>query len=598
MAQGTAQARGGIPETAKFNGTGQPADAHDTTKGLPRVDLRIDAESDLKDEKIRKGIIDGITSNASRLRKEEHKKRHEVYSDRTKEYTVRLLHKEFTDAAARIEVENRTPNVSIVRKIVDKKARVYKNPPARIVIGEERPADAAGKPSKVSPSQTFIDEVSKLLCLDKKMKQANRKLELHKNILVGPRPVVEGGDSGEQKFCIELGIWQPEYYDVVTDRETGLKPVVIIFSYLTQATADAGSTDHRTGSGVNQSVEGASADKNNQPNQRFVFWSDKYHFTTNEKGQIIAADSPEEKDGDTPLNPVAMLPFVSINKDQDSSYWAEGGEDLCDNAILINMLLADLFYIEKYQGLGILFATGKEVPKNLSIGPNKLIGMSYNKDEDPEPKLGIVNAAVPIEGHLRSIETLLGFTLSTNNLEPGDISGKLESPKSAQSGIQEIIQQSEVTTAIEDEEEVFRMKESMVFKIAVAWMNLYRDKKMLAPKFEAVQVPSGFESLEYSLTFDPPQPKTSEMETANTLKALKECGFYTFRELVAKAHPELTEEEITKKIEELKAENAEREAAAMEKFKMQAEAQGKPPVDAPKGKPGFPPKKPGKSEDE
>ncbi len=576
--------RGGLPAgtpeaTIAGKGAGQ------STEGMPRIDVRTAGEANLADATERQRIITEISTTAAQMRKAEHKKREEVYKDRTKEYALRLIRKEMENTTV-AEMENRCPNVSIVKKIINKKARVYKNPPSRIVqvekgvsakkakkpnimsrlVSKIKNAVGAGEPA-VPPEQKILDDIADKTGLDAFMKKVNRKLELHRNILVMPLPVKCNEAGAENLFDIELMVYTPRQYDVVCDAETGLRPIALIFSYETQSEADAGSQTYRSATGFNQAIPGPSNDKANTSNKRFVWWSNKFHFTTNDKGEILPNESPEELIEGTPANPIKTLPGVTLSKDQDGNYWAEGGEDLVDNAILIVLLLADLFYIAKFQGMGILFLTGKDPKKNINIGPGRVVGMAWDGEEgEPEPKLSVVNANPPIQDHLSMIEELIALTLTTNDLEPGDVSGKLESAKHAASGIQEIIQRSEISTAIEDEEEIFKNKEPEIIGIILKWMRLYGAGNLLSDKFAEIKVPQTDEAIDYNLKFDPPSLVVNEKEHVDTLGAKQKTALYTRRELVADAHPELTEEELTAYIAELDSDGQRAIAEAQAKF--------------------------------
>lgn len=544
--------------------------------GLPILDVRIRDELALSDQAERARIIQEITSPSAERRKAEHKKRAEVYRDGTRQYALRALKAELSGNTY-LEMEARTPNVSIAKKIVNKKSRVYLQAPERKLEGlpEDKPVEGQtsdAKAKKSQPQQMAFDAVCSYLGLNGFMKKANRWVELHHNVLISILPAKSEEEEG--KFCINLDLYSPELYDVIADFQTGKIPVVVVFSYFTAAQSDVGEPNYRTTSGVTGEglTSGPAQDKTSVQNKKhYVWWSNKYHFTTDDKGVIV--DQPEELIDGLGANPIKRLPFVSINKDQANSYWSEGGEDLVDNSILINVLLADMYYIAKFQGMGIIVATGKNIPKQISIGPSRVVVLEHGDNDEPAPKIEVVNADPPLGDHRELIEQLLAFTLSTNDLEPGTVAGKLEATGSAASGIQEIIQKSEISTSIEDEQEVFRTREPQILQIAAAWMRIYAERKLLEDELleHLTNLPES-EAIKYKLAFPGPQGYINENDKITTMKLKKESGLFTFREMVAEAHPTLDEEGLNKKIAELMADQA-------AKAKLQAEtfgAQGKP----------------------
>jgi len=110
--------------------------------------------------------------------------------------------------------------------------------------------------------------------------------------------------------------------------------------------------------------------------------------------------------------------------------------------------------------------------------------LEHDNVDEPAPTVEVVNANPPVGMHIELIEQLLAFTLSTNDLEPGTVFRQARRrPKMANSGIQEIIQQSEISTSIEDEQEIFREKEPSILQIVAAWMQIYGSKNLLDESF-------------------------------------------------------------------------------------------------------------------
>ena len=64
-----------------------------------------------------------------------------------------------------------------------------------------------------------------------------------------------------------------------------------------------------------------------------------------------------------------MLPFVDFSKLKDGELWNDFGSDLTIGSILINILLTDMYWISKYQGMGLGYIFGKAIAKAMkSIG--------------------------------------------------------------------------------------------------------------------------------------------------------------------------------------------------------------------------------------
>ncbi|MES2202143.1 MAG: hypothetical protein V4498_07825 [candidate division FCPU426 bacterium] len=176
-------------------------------------------ESDILNEAFRKAVIIEITrGEEARARKEEHERREQVYKDGTREYATRLVQLEMGNAAV-LEMQHRIPNISITKKIVNKKARVYKDTPVRKATNE---AD-----------QPKLDTLAKYLKLDSWGKKINRKVELHQNMEVRVLPYENKAEldaGGRPTWDIKLALFHAGRYDVIEDPNDPTTPLAVILS--------------------------------------------------------------------------------------------------------------------------------------------------------------------------------------------------------------------------------------------------------------------------------------------------------------------------------------------------------------------------------
>jgi len=393
------------------------------------------------------------------------------------------------------------------------------------------------------------------------MKKTNTFSELAKNCLIFVKPYQ---CTESKKWKYKLAPLQSYLYDVIEDENNPEKPLVVIFSYFTSRNpqplssnpagilpsgqvgahygTQKGFSDFRIGDKKDQTIADSPSDEG-QSNREFVWWSHNFHFTTNIKGEIIKAEENLE-------NPIHTLPFVDFSMYQDGNYWAVGGDDLIDGAILLNLLLTDLYYIARYQGFGVFYAFGKNIPEKIKIGPREGIILKVNEGE-PTPQVGFATPTTQIDMHMQMIEQYLALLLSTNNLEPNEITGQL-SAVSAQSGIQEIIKKSVNTDDIEDQQQIYRDGEPVLYKIIAKWHNLYLDRGQLDDEF--ARIGRLDENLRMILNFNKPQAYMTEKEKLDVIKQRKDMGLDSMIDSIMRDNQELTlpeaEERLKKILEE------------------------------------------------
>lgn len=437
--------------------------------------MKLQKEEDILLEDFRAMVIEEINGEENILRKKESKKKYDAYKDGIKQFVIERMNQELSPETFK-EIEQRTANVSIYRKIIDKKARVFKDGAKR-----EVPESVEGAEAVNNAVAFYVDELNH----QSKMKKVNKYVELEKNCSYFITPYK---DHMSELYKIKSQVLLPHLYDVIEDTENPEMPRVYIFSYYStgvnvEKTAKpnesglrsprVGGMDFRQGDMVDQTIADAPSD-GGAGEMMYIWWSNKYHFTTNSKGQII-----EGKQAEDLSNPIGMLPIVNYAKDQDGQFWAIGGDDLLDGAILINLLLTDMYFIAKLQGMGIFYVFGPDIPKSLKIGPSDAI-IGQKKEGDPDTQIGFASSSPPLAEHMRMIEQYVALLLSTNNLEPGTVRGEL-SATTASSGIQELIKMSENVDDIEDQRELYRDNEPKIFQIIAAWHNELLERNVLHP---------------------------------------------------------------------------------------------------------------------
>ena len=489
--------------------------------------MQIYNEEKLLDQDFRAMLIEEIEGEENVSRKKESFKRYEIYRDRIKKYILENLSLEMDEETVN-EMQSRIATVNMFKKMVQKKARVYKNAPIRTPL-----VDGEGD---------YISSMVDLLNLNSTMKKVDRYKEAFRNVAVYNKPYKNHAVDG--KWAHMLEVLAPHQFDVVEDQDNRSMVRAVILSHYSNKSVNENysSPQNRNKSGLKGNFRDGDgkqqviADSPGDENKEYVFWSKNYHFTCNAKGEYINKDDNEDQDRSNPVN---ELPFTFFSKDQDNSFWSTGGEDIVDGSILINTLLTDLYFIAKVQGMGLFYMFGSNVPKTFKIGPNKAITMKVEEGE-VTPSIGFASSNPPIGDHMTMIEQYVAFLLSTNDLGVNSIQGKLDG-SSASSGIQEIIQNSEPMTAIEDEQEQYMDKESNILKIGNRWQqNLVDTKTGLSIGFNDI---GSVDEVLYMLEFDKPQHFSNEVERLTAMKSRIDIGTINKVDAMIEENPKLSRED-------------------------------------------------------
>lgn len=511
--------------------------------------MKLKNEDQILNHHFRKQVIHEITANENTDRKNKALRRHECYRDMTKKWVIeRLHHENLKDETIRM-MEQRAANISIVKKVVNKLARVYSGG----VVREHEDEQVQDK----------LLQLQKLLNLDNTVRKANRWEELHKNAMLQVVPEVStraSRNTGREIMKHSVRALAPWQYDVIEDWNNPEEPRVVILSEFIEANTELETSsaaqhgergiiraDFDQGNDQDEIIADNPADSG-EDKRRFIWWSDLYHFTTDDKGNII--DDGEDKE-----NPIGLLPFVKLAEDQDGEFWAQGGDDLIDGAVLINLLLTDMNSIANQQGWGQMVITGKNIPENIKVGPHNALVLPQQESDEPAPQVFFANSNPPLDSWMQSVEQFTALLLSTNNLSPSQIAGQLGADNFP-SGIAMLVENAQATDNIEDKQTKYKEKESELWHIISLWQNYLFQRDALTNTYKAIgELPENVSEL--NVKFLRQRPIITEKEKVEIMQARKKLGIDTMVDLIQRDDPSLSEEEAQKKLKQIKQEQVE-----------------------------------------
>lgn len=499
--------------------------------------MRIKNEQEILKIEVRREIIAEIKGSENQARKHEAYKRYLCYKDKTKDFVVEQLLRQFDQSTVE-EMQYCVSNISFVRKIIDKLARVYNNGVKREIVGDEQASDN-------------LHGLEKELDFNSAIRLANKFMKLQKNLAFYVKPCPVTLPDGSQKYTIKLDAMNPYLYDVVEDYYDRTNPLAYILSdfdyaptlYTTKDPAYAG----RAGSEIkgvnpqtNRQDDVIADDPDDAKLKGFIWWTPSYHFTTDATGEIIS--------GPEIVNPIGELPFENFAIDQDGQFWARGGADLIDGSILLNSILTHNQHVAVTQGYGQFYMRGKNLPRNIKIGPSKAILMEYQEGE-PAPDLGFATASPQIDALRNLVESYIALMLTTNNLSTSAVSSSL-SGSTAPSGIAMVIDKAESMEDVNDQRQIFIDNEPSIWRKINKWLGVYGDS--LVDGLKGLSLPENFEE-NFVLIFNEAPVIVSEAEKLANLKARKELGIDSMVDLIMKDNPSFSIEQAEEKLKNILA---------------------------------------------
>lgn len=498
-----------------------------------------------------KQIIQEIDGPEEKDRRALAKKRHDIYRDGGKAFLVEQIQREFSREALK---EMRLAPVNILKKIINKRAQIYKKKPVRS--------------AELESDKNLIDYYSEALGIDVLMQKANRAYCLQANTVLYPRPVFE---PKKGYYCIKSDVIQPYLYSVVPDSLDKSKINAFVFNAFVEEGRVTPQADVPSATGVQSyskergyKSEGdkvASNEINTDERRQFIFWSDEQHFTTDNEGNVIL--SPDLDPQEQVVNPIGEMSVVNITKDRDNEPWAIQGEDMIDITIAIQLGWSDLLTIAKHQGFSLLTISSEEEPKKLTMGINKAIWLRTSPDGNAA-SMQYVQAQSPLDQYKNLLMELLGLLLTTNDMDPGSIGGK-DAQRSFTSGFHQLIAMSDNIDAVEADKPVFMKAELHHWDLIAKWHNALYDANALSDEARALGKFS--EDFKVMITFSDVKPLSSEDEILTRIEKEMSLGLITRFDAMKRRWPDLTDDQIKAKIEEIESEKMESFVKAKENIK-------------------------------
>lgn len=485
-----------------------------------------------------KQIIEEIDSPPEVDRRAGFQRRQEIYNDGGKRFLLEQLTREFKADSIK---EMRIAPINLLKVIVDKRANLYKQPPIRTCMNAK--------------DQALLDYYTTELELNERMEKAHRYFTLHSNTTIYTVPNLQAG-------TIKVHIIPPYLYSAAPNQIDKTKPDVFVFSAFSQEGRITILDDVPSATGVQgfdrqkglqqPGTKLASEQHDSEAKaRRLIWWTDKEHFTTNGEGEKIL--NPE-MGPDQILNPIEQMSVINLAKDRDNEFWSKQFEDTVDLTMALMLGWSDLLSIAKMQGWSQLVISSMEEPKQLTIGLNKVVWLKMAPDPSvPAPKMEYISPSSPLDQYKGLLMELLALLLTTARLNPRSVGGSNTS-SSYTSGFHALIENADILEARKADMSPLRSAEQDTWRVIAAWHNYMFDTGVLEQ--EARSLGKFSEEFEVQVQYAEVKPLESEQDKLAEIEKKRALGLITRAESLKRLYPDMTDEQIKAKIQEIDGERA------------------------------------------
>lgn len=453
----------------------------------------------------RRAIIEQIEGEENITRKRFEQRKFDIYRNRQANYVLERLNAEFSPTTVRNM--RKVLSINPCKRIIDQMASLYSSEPKRYFA---------------NASESELEQLENLYYyaqVDMQMRLANRYYKLHDQSALWIVPRMG-------KICMRA--LTPKDYDVIPDDRDPERAYAYVMSvwdldlrksYENPGTYSQNGWDYYGNDQRNQKI----ADDNDRMGKfnRYVFWTEEMHFTTDGLGDIV---------GEVEENPIQRLPFVDIALEKDFQFFVRRGNDVPEFTIDLLAQLSDLTEISRLQGHSQAIIYSVDEPKDVVVGPNKVMYLRQDPNPSaPQPKFEFASPSPDLASSLEILNSEIKMFLSSKGLDPAVVSGKGE-VRSYASGVDHLLANMDKFQASKEDMDLFRWVEGEAFDLMRAWSNVMQpvtDENQLIPELQGGLIS---DSVTMEIKFSEPHSVRTQTEVEDSVIKRLDAGLVSKEE--------------------------------------------------------------------
>jgi hypothetical protein len=456
-------------------------------------------------------IIEEIELPENLDRKRASLKSAEIYDGKLKKYVQRKISQMYPKSWDLYTISD----YSILKKIVDKKSKAYK--------------EAVIRKLSTPDESTAYQDICKEFTLNEAMKTLDIDYNQFKYGLFGC--TMDLDEDGKPKF--NFMSLKPQEFDVVKDSSGEAK--IVIISYPTRTMTTVSDTD-----GMDSLIAGSKSDEGIET-KIYTFWTETNFYIVEQVMNNGKAMGPAEikpiPNNTMNVNPWGKLPFVYLPMNDGPDYPAPS--PLPDQTIELNALLS-VYLTSGNMQVGQLVIKHPQDQKieQAASGMMTLLKLPQSNAPDAAPTDAQYISPNPnMDGHRTSIMTFASLIMDEQGIRPG--TGITSQAEKFTSGLDRAISEADVQDIIETNQQLYARVEEEIYEII---------KAQLASIGQ-----NPFSSDDLQVIYKKPKLMVSDTEVLSNLKMMMDLGLLEDWEKFVVVDPNLSEQDAKEKLARIKA---------------------------------------------
>ncbi len=228
--------------------------------------------------------------------------------------------------------------------------------------------------------------------------------------------------------------------------------------------------------------------------KKWTVWTKDFNFTFTGNREIITPDGERE-------NQLGIIPIVEVSGMKDWLYWRQITNDIADFVTDYNMMATMNQQISEYQfSQAVVIAPENLMPDEIKVGPNRIIKLLTNPDQEGQVDFKFVTPSSDIAGIQAYQESILAQFLSSQGLDSDLVSGEAKGDV-YNSGVERLLAMIEKFEASKEVRSLYKKAEQRLFDVMKAYLsdmgvNLPEDSKVMVKFAEPQSILSEIEKLD------------------------------------------------------------------------------------------------------
>ena len=283
----------------------------------------------------------------------------------------------------------------------------------------------------------------------------------------------------------------------------------------------------------------------------YYYYSDSEFIPFTADGNIYS----KALEGNDGVNTYGFIPYVYGNRSM-TSVIPKQDTDILQIAKMIPVFLSDLGGAVMFQCFSILYGIDIKAD-NLTMSPNAFWSLKSDSTSDKTPSVGTIKPEADIDKVKNFIKDVFVLWLETKGVRVGSI-GSTEGASNV-SGISKIIDEMDVFEIKKNQIQFFKKEERDLWDKMVKLSNIWS-------KSDEIDYDIIPDDTIVTTEFDEPRPETPRSTEVDTITKEVNGGFLDKFTAIAKLYPDLTDEQIQERMENIKQEKL----SNMESFRIES----------------------------